>query len=186
MSITPLRRRFTVDEYECMIATGILKEDERLELLSGEIVAKMPIGSRHQGCVNYLGAVFTPGVAGAAIVHTQGPVRLTPDSEPEPDVMLLRPRLDFYRAANPTPEDVLLLIEVADSSLDHDLLIKLPGYAAAGIAEVWIIDLNGRRLLVFRRPIPDGYHDRVEYQPGATVAPIAFPALTLSVSDILG
>lgn len=186
METTVTRRRFTVDEYHDMAKAGILTEDDRVELIDGEIIQHMPIGSEHQGCVDYLSGRLVVGVGEQAIVRTQGPVRLSPDSEPEPDVMLLRPRADFYRREHPTPADILLLIEVADTSLDFDIGTKRPLYAATSIAETWIVDLGGGRLLVYRDPGPDGYRDAVVLERGAVVAPLAFPNLRLAVADILG
>ena len=121
---------------------GILGEDDRLELLEGEIVEMAPIGSRHQSVVDRLTRLFSNRVGDAAVVRVQGPVRLGDDSEPQPDLLLLRRRADFYATAHPGPEDVLLLVEVPDTSTEYDREVKLPLYARHGIAEVWLVGLD--------------------------------------------
>ena len=142
MTVQVLRRRFTVDEYHRMGQVGILGEDDRVELLEGEIVEMAPIGSRHQATVDRLTRLFSGRMADAVLVRVQGPVRLAEDSEPQPDVTLLRLRDDFYATAHPGPEDVILLVEVSDSSIEYDREVKLPHYARQVIPEVWIVDLD--------------------------------------------
>src|SRR5690606_20818239 len=117
---------------------GILRPDDRVELIEGEIIDVAPIGSRHAGTVDYLATALTTAVARRAIVRVQGPVTLDAYSQTEPDVALLRPRSDYYRAAHPTPSDVLLLVEVAEASLRYDRGVKIPLYARSGVAEVWL------------------------------------------------
>ena len=133
MAVQLLRRRFTVHEYHLMGQAGILVEDDRLELLEGEIVELAPIGSRHQAAVNRLNALFSSRLAAGALVNVQGPVRLGDHSEPQPDVMLVRRRSDFYETAHPEPADVLLLVEVSDTSIEYDRQVQLPLYARHGI-----------------------------------------------------
>ena len=182
---TLAHRRFTVDEYHRMGEAGILREDDRVELIEGEILEMAAIGGRHAACVNDLAEWFITRLAGRAIVSIQNPVRLPPSSEPEPDLMLLRARADRYREALPGPEDVLLIAEVADTTLHYDRGTKLPLYAAAGIAEVWLVDLERRRVLVYRRPADDMYGETAIAEQG-TLTPLAFPDLALPLADILG
>lgn len=160
MSAEPKRRRFTVDEYHAMARAGVLTDDDRVELLEGEIVEMTPIGAGHAACVKRLNRLLTKGSGDGAIVSVQDPVRLSTFSEPEPDLALLRPRDDFYAEGHPGPDDVLLLVEVAESSLTYDRDRKLPLYARSGVPEVWIVDLEGDRVEVHRAPSPEGYRER--------------------------
>jgi Uma2 family endonuclease len=188
MEITALRprRRFNVEDYYRMAEAGILGEDDRVELIEGEIVEMPPIGSPHGGGVKALNRLFSRLVGDRAIVSVQDPVRLSEISEPVPDVCLLRPRQDLYRDSHPRPADVLLLVEVADTTAAFDRRVKLPLYARAGIAEYWIVDLEAGIVEVFRGPGPEGYAERAEFRPGDSVAPAAFPDAVLSLGDILG
>ena len=179
------RRRFSADEYERMIETGILTEDERVELVKGEIICMAPIGVRHVAAVNRHTNRFSrllPDI----IVSVQNPIRLPQGSQLQPDVALLRPSDDFYEDRLPEAGDVLLLIEVADTSLDYDRDTKLPLYAEAGIVEVWIEDLPGDQLLVYREPKDGHYRTAFTAKRGDTLAPLAFPELTLALDDLLG
>jgi Uma2 family endonuclease len=183
MTSRVLKRRFTAEEYQEMGRAGILTEDDRVELIEGEIVQMSPIGSRHAACVDRLTGLLARGAGDRAIVRVQNPIRIGKDSEPQPDLTLLRPRSDFYAAGHPTPKDVLLLIEVVASSEDYDRDVKLPVYARAGIAEVWLVDLEHNRIEVFRKPGRGGYGDVTT--AGAKLSPKALPDLTLAVADIL-
>jgi Uma2 family endonuclease len=180
------RRRFTVDEYHRMSESGILRVGDRLELLRGEIVHMSPIGPRHAACVALLSETLVARLSGRAIVWPQNPVAILPDSEPQPDLALLRLRHDRYRTALPSPGDVLLVIEVADSMLRYDREVKLPLYAESGVPEVWIVDLEHDRIEVRRGPAPDGYRATRQVSRGDSLAPEAFPDIELSVSDLLG
>ncbi|PKB65135.1 MAG: hypothetical protein BZY80_00980 [SAR202 cluster bacterium Io17-Chloro-G2] len=186
MAVQLLRRRFTADEYHLMGRAGILGEDDRLELLEGEIVEMAPIGSRHQATVDRLNRLVSSRMADQAVVRVQGPVRLGEDSEPQPDVMLLRLRTDFYESAHPAPNDVLLLVEVSDTSTEYDREVKLPLYARYGIAEVWLVGLEARTVDVFRSPTTQGYQEVSQSGPGQHLSPMAFPQLDVAVDDILG
>lgn len=181
-----VRFRFTVEEYEQMIATGILTEDDRVELIWGEIVEMSPINVRHAAVVKRLNAYFTTALAGRAIVGIQDPIRLGNDSEPQPDLTLLRPRDDYYASGHPGPEDVWLLVEVADTTLNFDRSVKLPLYAGAGITEVWIVNLADDRIEVYRRPQGDAYRTRRSAAPGEVIAPELFADLSVAVDDIVG
>ncbi|HYN77256.1 MAG TPA: Uma2 family endonuclease [Lamprocystis sp. (in: g-proteobacteria)] len=152
--------RFTVDDYQRMGETGILHEDDRVELIEGEIVAMPPIGSPHGGRVKHLNRILARAVGDHAIVAVQDPVVLRPRSEPEPDIALLRPRPDFYADAHPVAADILLLIEVADSSLQYDLNVKVPLYARQGIPEVWVVDIAHRQVLRFSQPAGGAYREQ--------------------------
>ena len=179
------RRRFTVAEYYAMAEAGILTEKDRVELLDGEIVVMAPIGNRHQSSVDGHGEMFTLSLRGRANVRVQGPVRLDDDNEPEPDVMLLRRRDDYYATAHPGPDDVLLLIEVADTTLDFDRNVKLRLYARAGIPEVWIVNLQDRRVETYAEPEGDQYGSIRHYGPGESVAPLSFPDIALEVERVI-
>jgi Uma2 family endonuclease len=142
-----IKHRFTIAEYYKMGEDGILGDfygcgSRRTELINGEIIEMSPIGRLHAGCVNRLNNIFASRLSGLAIVAIQNPVPLNNNSEPQPDLAILRYREDFYSLAHPTPADVLLIIEVADSTLKFDRQIKMPLYASEGIVEIWIINLQ--------------------------------------------
>jgi Uma2 family endonuclease len=181
---TPQRRRLSADQFEQMGRTGILGPDERVELLDGELIEMPPIGSRHAAAVDFLSMHFARAVGDAALVRTQNPLRLADDSEPQPDLMLLRPAADRYRSAHPRPADVLLLIEVADATLRFDREIKLPLYARHGVTEVWILDLDAERLEIYREPAAGGYRRKLERQGAEWIAPLALPTVTLEIRTI--
>jgi Uma2 family endonuclease len=186
MTVQVLRRRFTVDEYYLMAKVGILHEDDRVELIEGEIVEMSPIGSRHAASVMRLTQYLSEKTGRHALVDVQNPVRLGEHSEPQPDVCLLKPRMDFYAGAHPGPADVLLLIEVADTSADYDRQVKIPLYARAGIGEVWLVDLTQNQVEVYRQPGPRGYRQILMPTAEDRLAPQALPDLALSPRDILG
>jgi len=178
--------RFTVENYHRMAEVGILDADERVELLRGEVVVMTPIGPPHGGCVNKLTRLFVESVGRSACVSTQNPFSLDDCSEPQPDLVLARPRPDDYSKSHPRPDDVLLLVEVADTSLDKDRKVKLPLYAEAGIVEVWIVDLNANAVEVCRDPTGGKYRDIRRFQPGDAITLHALPEVTVPVSDFLG
>lgn len=183
----PVRRRFTVDEYYALVPAGVLSERDRVELIEGEIIEMTPMGSPHASAVMRLNQHFSSRLQGQAIVLVQTPVRLGDFSEPEPDLALLRPRTDIYRDAHPGPVDVLLLIEVARSSLSYDRLVKLPLYARSGIAEVWIVDLAAQAVEVYRNPDSEvGYAESFVVGIGDSVAPLAFSDQPVEVASIVG
>jgi Uma2 family endonuclease len=187
MAVVLKTHRFTVDEYHRMGEVGIFSEDDRVELLAGEIVEMSPIGPLHAGTVDRLTALFASRLGAEVIVRIQNPLLLrTEDSEPQPDVVLLRPRSDFYTQAHPEPQDVYLVIEVADTSAEADREVKLPIYARARVPEAWLLDVSAQRLEVHRHPTTDGYQDISILQRGEWVAPQAFPDLVLTVNALLG
>jgi Uma2 family endonuclease len=186
MAVAVQRYRFTVDQYHRMGDAGIIDPDCRVELVNGEIFEMSPIDPWHAGVVDFLTNHFAVGLAGRAIVRVQNPTELDPRSEPQPDLMLLEPRPDFYRTAHPEPRDTLLLVEVSHTSLRHDRRRKLPLYARAGVPEVWIISRPGDAIEVFREPSKQGYQEHRTVRRGERLAPAAFPDLELSVDNILG
>lgn len=187
MAIAWRTRRFTVAEYHRMGEVGILGEADRVELLDGEIVEMTPIGPPHASTVDRITQLFVRLVGSRAIVRVQNPVELAAlDSEPQPDLALLRPRADFYRSAHPDAGDVLLLVEVLDASAARDRRLKLPLYARAGIEEVWLVELVGEYVEVCRIPAPDGYRDRRVTRRGEVIRIAAFPDLAVRVDDLLG
>jgi Uma2 family endonuclease len=179
------RRRFTVDEYYRMAAAGILADDDRVELIDGEIIEMASIGSRHAACVDRLTVLVIEALGRRVNIRVQNPVRLSNYSEVQPDVTLLRRRDDFYETGHPTPSDVLLLIEVADSTLLFDRRIKMPLYARLGVVEAWLVNLERNVIEVHREPSASGYHSVVQFARGQNLS-AALPDLTLLVDDILG
>lgn len=164
--------------------TGVLKEGARVELLNGEIIDMSPIGKDHSGVVNLLAAWLHAKGQGKVVVSTQNPILLDDHSEPEPDLAVLRFRADYYRKSLARPEDVTLLIEVADSSLYTDRQVKIPLYAAAGIAEVWIVDLNANSLELFRDPVGGQFRQSQILKRPAVVAPKTLPSFVLKLDDL--
>ena len=165
------KRGFSTDDYQYLGELGILDEDDRIELIEGEIVVMSPIGDRHLACVDILTILFVQGVAGQAIVRVQGSIRLDARSEPQPDIALLRPRDDFYSRQGATPEDVLLLVEVANSSLYHDRKKARESYAKHGIPELWIANLRDEVVERYRTPAEGGYSEVRQFTRGDTISP---------------
>ena len=187
MAIAWRTRRFTVAEYHRMGETGILDEDDRVELLDGEIVEMTPIGPRHASVVDRMTRLFSRLIGERAVVRVQNPIDFAVlGSEPQPDVVLLKPRADFYVTAHPSPEAVLLLVEVMDTSADRDRRLKLPLYARAAIREVWLVDLGAERIEVYRQPEPDSYRLTRLLRHGESTTVETLPDLTIRVDDILG
>ena len=186
MSVQIQKHYFNVDEYYRMTQAGIFSEDDRIELIEGEVVEMSPIGSSHQGCVDQLSSVVMEKIGRAAIVRVQGPVHIDEYSEPQPDISLLKPRQDFYRRAHPTPTDVLLVIEVADTSLEYDRNVKLPLYARSGIPEAWLIILAKDSVEVHSEPKNGKYQKVQRLKRGKTLASPTIAGLKVNVDDILG
>ena len=181
---TPTRRRFTVDEYCAMADAGILAEEERVELLDGEIFVMPPIGPPHEDGTTRLSRDLILRLGDRAWVRVQNSVRLNDYGLPEPDIAVVRFRDDYHRN-RPTPADVLLVIEVADSSLRRDRELKLPHYAAAGIPEVWIANVPARQVEAFHDPVDGVYQSRRIVPHDGQISPIAFPDVVLAVGDFL-
>lgn len=180
------RRRLTVREFERMTEMGILNEDDRLELIDGEIIEMTPIGRRHAACVDRLTQLFAESFGRTVQLRVQSPVVIGEHDEVQPDVALLRPRSDFYATTQPTGEDVFLIVEVADSSFDLDRMVKLPRCAQGGITEAWLVDLNGDVVMVGREPGPDGYRLSRVARRGEDLTVASFPDHLFAVEDVLG
>ncbi len=183
MAIELRRRTWTVDEYHRMAEAGVLREDDRIELIEGEIVEMSPIGPGHARCVNRLTAMLVPVAEGRAIVSVQNPVRLSERSEPQLDLSVLRWRDDFY-PEGPTPADVLLVIEVAASSLLFDQRVKVLLYARAGIPEVWVVDLDAGQVEVHTGASGGGYRDVRIVGSGDVLEPPGLAGLALDVGAL--
>lgn len=151
------RHRYTVDDYYRMVEVGILTPDARVELIDGEVIEMPPIGAPHASVVTDLQNLLVEAVGKSAIVRVQNPVHLNHFNEPEPDIALVRPPARKYREAHPKPADVMLLIEVADTSLRFDRDVKIRTYARGGVPEVWLLDLNASRIIRFREPNEEDY-----------------------------
>ncbi len=186
MAIQIARRHFNVDEYDRMIETGILSKDDRVELIEGEIVEMTPIGIRHVACVDRLDKLLNRQVGDAVIVRNQGPVQLNNLSQLQPDFALLKARADFYAHSYPMPPDVLLLIEVSDTTIGSDRHLKVPLYARAGITEVWLVNLPEDVIEVYTDPVAGAYQQFRRAQRDEALMSINLPSAELRVDDILG
>ncbi len=186
MSVQLLRRKFTVEQYHKMAESGILTENDRVELIRGEIIEMSPIGRRHAACVNRLVRLFTQCLGERMILSPQNPVELDDTSEPQPDIVLLQPREDFYESASPQASDIFLLIEVADTTVQYDRQVKIPLYAEDNIAEVWLVDINGQCVEVYREPASDGYQNIQKFERGQTLSILAFGDVNITVNEVLG
>lgn len=186
---TPIRyvpHRFMVDEYYRMAEVGILDEHDRVELIDGQILVMEPIGPEHAGNTNRLNRLFHSVLGERAIVGIQNPIQIDRFNHPQPDVVVCKPRDDFYEQCHPTPEDIYLVVEIAWTSAARDRTLKAPLYGRAGIPEFWLIDISGRTIDVYTDPSEDGY-DRVErLRPGASLRPSAFSHVELQVDDVIG
>ncbi|MBI4311270.1 MAG: Uma2 family endonuclease [Chloroflexi bacterium] len=185
MAVQLQRRTFTVTDYHRMLEAGILTEDDRVELLCGEIIAMAPIGSKHWAIVFRLHRLLQAALASRAHVVAQSSVRLSEDSEPEPDIGVFYPKADDYYSGLPTPADTHLLVEVADTTILYDREVKVPLYGKAGVPETWLVDLQARRVEVYTEPSPNGYRHVQFAYPSDAIAPATFPDVTVSVADIL-
>lgn len=180
------RHRFTAVEYRAMGEAGVFGEDDLVELVGGEVVDMAPIGSRHLACVVALTHLLVEASAGRFFVSARNPVRLGERDEPQPDLSLLGRRPRPEASAPPGPEDVLLVVEVSDTTLSYDRDVKLPMYARAGIPEAWIVDLAGGKVEVHHGPGPGGYRDLWGFGPGERISSAVVGGLSLSVDGVLG
>jgi Uma2 family endonuclease len=181
------KHRFTVDEWQRMGVAGVLPADGRMELIEGEVFEMPPIGPAHGGQEKRLIAWFSDHLDSTqAIVSAQDPVRLGDFSEPQPDLALLRPRADFYAKAHPTPDDVLLLIEIADTSLERDRSHKIPLYGRYGVRESWVVNLAERTVEVYTKPAAHGYGSCWVAGEGDVLRPELLPGLAVAVGEVLG
>ena len=177
----PTRHKLSVDEYERMVEVGVFGPEDRIELVNGELIDMAPIGEGHAAVVTALTEALSLACVGRAHVSPQNPVLVDRFSEPQPDFAVLRRRADFYAKGRPKPGDVLLLVEVADSSLRFDRTVKLPLYAKAGIAEFWIVDLKRRVVDTYRQPGATGYGEVTTYQAGDQVALALMPEIVVKL-----
>lgn len=180
------QHQFTIRDYHRMGETGIFTEDDRVELLNGQIYTVSPVGSKHAACVKRINRSFGRNLADEAIVSVHNPVVLNDYSEPEPDVALLFYRDDFYEERLPTAADVLLLIEVSDATLRFDKDVKLPLYAQSAIPEVWIIDLKKACIEVYVNPRDGAYQEQQTRKRGQELTLQQLPFLTVTVQELLG
>ena len=187
MTTVMTKRRFSVNEFYKMAKAGILCEDDRVELVDGEIVDMAGIGSYHASCVDALTYMFVRRAPEGIIVRVQNPVHLNEFNEFQPDLAILLPRDDFYKESHPTPKDVLLIIEVSDSSVDYDRNVKLPRYAREAIPELWQVNLVYEHIDAFTDvdPLAGTYRTRRRYLRGDSVTPTLLSEITLEVGEIL-
>ena len=185
MSVEYSRRPFSIAEYEQMVETGIFDEDDRLELIEGDIVAMSPIGTPHAACVRRLTRVLSRLLGEQCQTSVQCPVAIPDWSAPNPDVALLAPRADDYARAHPLPRHVRVLIEVADTSLAYDTNVKAPLYARAGIREYWIVDLQAKRIVVYTRPRAGRFASVVSHGLGDRFNSQRFPGVEFVVRDLI-
>lgn len=186
MAIEFQRHLWSADDFEAMVEAGILTDEHRVELLGGEIVEMPPPGPPHCSAVDQLTMDLAGELRGVATVRVQGSVRLDDRSIPEPDLAILRHPPGHYRKAHPRPADILLIVEVADTSLLRDRNLKLPFYARAGIAEVWLVDVNGEAVERFTEPAGGAYQTAERFGRGTRLTVPGFPHLTVSVDDLFG
>ena len=183
--LTQTEHRFSTQDYYRMAEAGVLRPDARVELLDGKIIDMSPIGPLHGGLVKRLSRLFNLKAKGRWVVSTQDPLHLDDHSEPEPDVMLLRPTPDDYTRRHPRPEDVFLLIEVSDSTLDYDREEKLPAYGRAGVSEVWLVNPQEEVIEVYREPHFTGYAVKTVLHTGEEARPQVFPDAAVDVTELL-
>jgi len=185
MAVQIARWQFTVDDYHRMHATGILAEDDHVELMDGEVRRMSPIGPFHAAIVKRLNHLLSTGTRDF-IISVQDPIQLDDYSEPEPDIALVRFEPSYYAQNHPASRDIFLLIEVSDTSLDYDRNEKLPRYAEAHIPEVWLIDVEAERIEQYTSPLENQYTLRHSYKQGDHITSIVLPDITLAVGQIFG
>ncbi len=180
----PTRKQFTVEEYYQLSELGMLG-DGRTELIDGDIIYMAPMGSRHLSCLIRLNKIFPKLLNDRALVAMQGAVRLNGKLEPEPDLSILKPRDDCYEYLLPQPQDIYLLIEVSITTINDDRNVKSVLYAKAGIIELWIVDIEGQLVEVYRNPTANGYESIQQFRRGNSISPLSFPDIVISVDEIL-
>lgn len=186
MSAQPQRYYFSVDDYYRIAEAGVFPIDARVELIDGEVVEMFSIGNRHIGSVIRLTTLLSRKVGASALVSVQNSVRLNDFSEPQPDIALLKPRKDFYSNAHPTPADVLLIIEIADTSVNFDRRVKLPLYARAGIPETWMMVLPKDQIEIHSQPVNGKYQKVQRLKRGKSLVSPTVAGLSFSVAELLG
>jgi Uma2 family endonuclease len=180
----PKRHPFSVEEYLRMGEGNVFAPDARLELIEGEIIEMAPIGSPHAGTVAILGRLLERAAGDGAVVWVQNPIRIGDRSMPQPDAALLKPRADMYTRSHPEPADVLLLVEVSDTTLRFDVSTKMPFYARAGIVEAWVVDVENAVVRVFRDPDVAGYRTSFTVAGNESVSARAMPGVVIRMSEL--
>jgi Uma2 family endonuclease len=180
----PHKFLLTTDQYHLMHEAGVFQDGDRLELVNGEIQTMSPIGRKHVACIIRLVKLFEKKLGDRVMVSAQNSVRLDNHAEPQPDIAILKWRDDFYHEALPTPDDILLIIEVADSSIDYDRHVKAPLYAAAGIPEMWLFDVNQKIIEGYSQPSSNGYKLLRRYDEGDHLSILAFPDVTFNWNEL--
>jgi Uma2 family endonuclease len=186
VSTPVLKYLFSIDDYYRMAEAGILPPDSRVELIRGEVVEMSPLNAPHAECVDQLARMFSRSVADRARIRVQNPIQIPPHSHPQPDLVLAKVRPEGYRDRHPEPQEVLLLIEVCHTSLAYDRDVKVPLYAEAGIPEVWLVDLNERKVTVYSAPEENGYGKTTEVSSGGSLTPGLLSGIELAVDSLLG
>ncbi|MEA5619045.1 Uma2 family endonuclease [Cronbergia sp. UHCC 0137] len=184
MTVQLLKHKFTTEQYHLMHEAGVFSESDRLELINGEITEMSPIGKKHAVCVARLDRIVQKKLSDRTMVWVQNPIRLDNNSEPQPDLAILKLRDDFYVENLPTPPDILLIIEVADSTITYDREIKMPLYAAAGIPEMWLFDLNRKAIEGYSQLSTTGYKRMQRYEENDTFSMLAFPDVNFTWQEM--
>ena len=186
MSVQIQKHYFSVDDYYRMAEAGVFPIGARIELIEGEVIEMSPIGNRHAGEVIRLTTLLNRKVGTSAFVSVQNPVRLNDFSEPQPDIALLKPRADYHSNSHPTPADVLLIVEVSDTTVAYDRSVKLPLSARAGIPETWLMVLPKDLIEVHSQPVNGKYQKVQRLKRGKTLVSPTVPELNFKVDDLLG
>ncbi len=178
-------RLLSVQDYHQMMEAGILRPDERVELVEGQIIQMAAKGTAHSAAVSRIEKLLRSRLGDLVLLRFQDPVRLNDYSEPEPDVAVVQPNPSFYEEHHPTPSEVFWLIEVSDTTLRFDRETKAPAYARSGILEYWVLDVPGRKLHVYRMPSAEGYQSETILSEELTIAPLAFPECAIAIKEML-
>ena len=179
-----LRKKFTITEFEQMAETGIIKDEDRIELIEGELIEMGKIGKRHAACVDRLNDLFRDKFGKRVLVRSQNPIQLSDYSQPQPDLAILTRKSDYYETAHPTPDDIFLLVEVADTTIKFDQEIKIPLYAKHNILEVWLVNLNQEIVEVYYQSNINSYTTKKIFTKKQIISPISFPEIKINVSEI--
>ena len=182
---TPIKHRFTVEQYYKMAEVGILGVEQRTELIEGEVIEMSPIGAKHSACLSKLADVLRDRTRKRALVRQQNPICLSDRSEPQPDVAVVKERQDYYAESHPLPSEIILLIEVSDSTLKYDRDVKIPLYAKVGISELWIANLEAQVFEVYRQPSETGYQQVQIYGKGEVINLQMLPDVAIAVNEIM-
>jgi Uma2 family endonuclease len=186
MSVQLLRRKFTVEQYHKMAEAGILTQDDKVELIRGEVLEMQSVSTKHTTCVRRVSNLLSRHLGDKVLVSIHNPVELNSTSEVQPDVALLKPSEDFYETAHPQPRDVFLLVEVVDSTVKYDREVKIPVYAEDSITEVWLVDLEEEFIEVYRDPSAYGYQNIQKFTREQSLSTQTFRHVSFAVDEILG